>query len=50
MRTLIWFLYFIFYLIYAIPAMYKAEKLLKQGNVQAHRELVSFHVKKWVSS
>lgn len=50
MRTLIWFLYFIFYLIYAIPAMYKAEKLIKQGNVQAQRELVNFHVKKWVSS
>lgn len=50
MRTIVWFLYFWLYLLAVIPLMKKADKLLAEGRIDEHREMINREVKKWASA
>ncbi|MEG1778845.1 MAG: lysophospholipid acyltransferase family protein [Oscillospiraceae bacterium] len=50
MRTIIWFIYFWFYLLKMIPKLKVADRLLAEGKMQEHRDLVKNEVNKWANS
>ena len=50
MRTILWFIYFWLYLLAVTPLMGKADKMLAQGKIAQHREMVNREVKKWAAS
>lgn len=50
MRTIIWFIYFWFYLLFLIPKMKKAQKLKKQGKIAECDAIVEKEVDKWANS
>lgn len=50
MRTIIWFIYFWGYLLFALPKMKKAQKLASQGDLDARDALVEPKVQKWARS
>ncbi|ADU29069.1 lysophospholipid acyltransferase family protein [Evansella cellulosilytica] len=50
LRTIIWFIYFFLYLIYSIPSLIKANRLLKQGQMEAHEQHVTKITSNWAKS
>ena len=49
MRTIIWFIYFWFYLLFALPIYKKVCKLRESGDISQHDEMVRNKVKDWAS-
>ncbi|SCI86725.1 MULTISPECIES: lysophospholipid acyltransferase family protein [unclassified Clostridium] len=47
MRTIIMFLYFAAYLIYALPAMWRAQSLAKRGDTAGVDRILNIHVTRW---
>ncbi len=47
MRTIVWFVYFWLYLLGALPAMFRANRLLKEGRLQERDQLVQQKVRSW---
>ena len=47
MRTIVWFVYFWLYLVGALPAMFRANRLLKEGRLQERDQLVQQKVRSW---
>lgn len=50
MRTIIWFIYFWGYLLFALPKMKKAKKLAAAGDLDARDALVEPEVQRWARS
>ena len=50
MRTILWFLYFWLYLIFSLPAMFRANRLLRQGRIQERDAYIKGKVRKWAAS
>lgn len=48
-RTIIWFIYFWLYLIKVMPAYFKTNRLLKEGNIKERDEYVSYLAFKWAN-
>lgn len=46
-RTIIWSIYFIFYLLFAYPMLWKARRMQKAGKIQEHDELIRKMVNNW---
>ncbi len=47
LRTIVWYLYFFFYLIKVMPAYYKANSLLKKGRIEERDKIVNRITTKW---
>lgn len=50
MRTIIWFIYFWGYLLFALPKMKKAQRLAAAGDLDARDALVEPKIQKWARS